>query len=430
MLTPLYLIASNLAPPAARIALRRRIARGKEDPARVAERRGRASLPRPEGRLIWIHAASVGESQAALPLIDALLATDPALHVLMTTGTRTSAALMAERLPPRAIHQYVPVDCAPWVRRFLHHWKPDLAIWIESELWPALVAAANRRKIPMLLINARMTERSFRRWQRLPGIIRPLLHAFSEVLAQTDTDADRFRKLGAIVVETMGNLKSAADPLPADQSKLLSLRAAIGPRPAWLAASTHPGEEEQVAEAHRRLIARRPDLLLILVPRHPERGRAIADMLGAAGFATAERSKGHSILPQTQIYIADTLGELGLFYRLADLVFMGGSLVPHGGQNLLEPARLDSAILFGPHMENFRVIAQGMIRAGGARHVKDAAALTAALDELLDDPVARARMAKAARETAAAEKAVLRPPLAAIARLLPTLAKGNGRAGA
>ncbi len=397
MLLGLYRGVGRLAPPFARLALLRRRARGKEHADRVRERMGHPRRTRPDGALIWLHAASVGEAQSALPLIGRILARLPAAHVMVTSGTVTSARLMDERLPARAFHQFAPVDCPAWVRRFLDHYRPDLALWVESELWPALLAETAARVPAAVLLNGRMSARSFRRWRRFPGAARRLIRAFDPVMAQSATDAERFRRLGARRVETPGNLKRAAAPLPADPAALAAFGQATSDRPVWLAASTHPGEEAALAEAHRAVRRQFGAALLILVPRHPERGPAIADDLRRAGHAVGLRSAGAVPDRATDVYIADTLGELGLFYRAAPVAFVGGSLTPHGGQNLIEPAQLDCAILHGPHIGNFAEIAGVLQAAGASETVAAADALAPAVCRLLANPAeCRDRAARAA----------------------------------
>ena len=395
-----YRCASLLAAPAIHAWLAHRRRRGKEDATRFDERLGRPSLPRPEGRLVWMHAASVGESVSLLPLVSRLREMHPDVGVLITSGTVTSARLLRERLPAGALHQFVPVDRPGAVRRFVEHWRPDLAIWVESELWPNLILETKARGTPMLLVNARMSGRSASRWRRAPHLSRPLLAAFAGVLAQTEADAAHFRALGARRVDVRGNLKNDAPPLPADERRVALLRQAIGGRPCWAAASTHEGEEEAVGDALAALREAVPALLTILAPRHPERGAAIAALLERRGLATARRSTRAAITPATAVYLVDTLGELGLVYRLADIVFVGGSLAPHGGHNPLEPARLECALLAGPHTENFAEACAALEDAGALGRVSGAGALADAVGALLEDEAARARGGTAAREAA------------------------------
>ena len=397
-----YRYASLLATPVIDAWLAHRRRRGKEDRARFGERLGRPSLPRPEGRLVWMHGASVGESVSLLPLVARLREALPDVHVLITSGTVTSARLLRERLPDGVQHQFVPADRPGAVRRFARQWRPELAVWVESELWPNLVLETAARGTPMLLLNGRMSDRSKARWRRAPQLSRALLAAFDGVLAQTEADAERFRALGARNVAVRGNLKNDAQPLPADEDRVAALRRAIGARPCWAAASTHEGEEAAVAEAISALRRTFPDLLTILAPRHPERGDSTAELLERSGLATARRSAGGAITPGTAVYLVDTLGELGLVYRLADIAFVGGSLAPHGGHNPLEPARLDCALVTGPHTENFAEAYAALEDAGAVSRVADAGALAAAVRTLLDDEAARATRSAAAREAAGA----------------------------
>ena len=397
-----YRCASLLAGPVVDAWLARRYRRGKEDRTRFGERLGRPGLARPAGRLVWMHGASVGESVSLLPLVARLRDTLPDLEVLITTGTVTSARLLRERLPPGALHQFAPVDRPGAVRRFARHWRPDLAVWVESELWPNLVLETAGRGTPMLLVNARMSRRSAARWRRAPHLSRPLLASFASVLAQSEEDAARFRALGAGNVAVRGNLKNDAPPLPADENVVAALRHAVGGRPCWAAASTHEGEEAAVADALSTLRRSVPDMLAILAPRHPERGAAIADLLRSRGLATARRSTDAAIMPETAVYLVDTLGELGLVFRLADIAFVGGSLAPHGGHNPLEPARLDCALVAGPHTENFAEAYAALEDADALVRVHDAGALAGAVRALLDDEAARAARCAAAQRAAQA----------------------------
>ena len=291
----------------------------------MAERRGETTTRRPAGTLVWVHGASVGELTAAIPLIERLRALDH--NVLVTTGTVTSAALAEKRLPPGVIHQFVPLDLPPFVARFFDHWRPDLALFVESDLWPNMIMASARRGIPIIVVNGRMSERSFERWRYMPDTIEALLTRLDLCLVRTTVDAERFAALGAPRITTTGNLKLDVPPLPVDEAKLAKLAAAIAGRPVIAAASTHLGEEEAVIDTQRRLKASFRGLLTILAPRHPERGQSIASAIAAAGLTSALRSRDQLPHAGTDIYIADTVGELGLIYRLAPIVFMGGSLI-------------------------------------------------------------------------------------------------------
>ncbi len=393
---PLYRGATWLASPLAGGALRHRLRKGKEDKARLGERLGHAGKARPEGRLIWIHGASVGETLAALPLLDVLLT--PGRHALVTSGTVTSAQIMAERLPERATHQFIPVDTPLAVKRFLDHWKPDVGLFIDSDLWPNLLMQA-RQRMPLALVNARMSAKSAGNWARVPAMARDILSSFQGVLALDPEIAGRFTALGAKQVVVSGSLKADAPPLPADNIKLAQLKEAVKGRPVFLASSTHPGEDETLLPAHDQLRRKRPDLLTIIVPRHPDRGGEIAMLCGTR--KVVRRSTG--LLPdaQTAIYVADTMGELGLFYRLAKIAFMGGSLITHGGQNPLEPARLECAVMAGPHTENFTAAYDAIFKAQGAGRVATSLDIASLVDTVLSDPELAQRMADGAAEGAA-----------------------------
>lgn len=389
-----YRRLSAAAVPLAGPLIARRLKRGKEDPERIAERRGVASAPRPEGPLIWIHGASVGEVLAAAGLIERLRAMN--IRILLTSGTVTSAAIVARRFPPDVIHQYVPFDSPRFVSAFLDHWKPGLALFIESDIWPNLILSSAERRIPMVIINGRMSPRSFPRWQKLRGTISALLECFDLCLAQSDRDAERFAALGCPNVVTSGNLKLDVEGPPADVKKLERLKEATQRRLVFVAASTHPGEDEIILDAHRRLAPRLPQLLSVIVPRHPDRGAAIARMLAAAGMQVALRSQDELPNRGTDIYVADTMGELGLFYRIAPVVFMGGSLVPHGGQNPIEAIKLGAAILHGPHVFNFDDIYDALDQAGGALRAETGEDFVKSLGHLLVNPIARQRSVGAA----------------------------------
>lgn len=426
MLELIYRALTHLAGPAVRRLLDRRALRGKEDVARRGERLGRPGRARPMGPLVWVHAASVGESLAVLPLVERLLAVDPACHVLVTTGTVTSAELMAKRLPgPRAFHQYVPVDLPVAVNGFLDHWHPDLVLWIESEFWPNLLAGIRRRAIPCALVNARLSARSFRNWRRAPAAARRLLSVFQLALAQTQVEADYLVTLGIGDVRALGNLKYSAAPLPADAGEQALLAERLVGRHPWCFASSHAGEEEVAIAAQLRLRASHPKGLLVLVPRHPPRGDAVADLLAAANLRVARRSRGERPGPDTDVFLIDTLGELGLVFRLCPVSVVGGSFVPVGGHNPIEPALLGSAVLYGPHMHNFAEIAATLEQAGGARRLAGPDELAPAVAALLEDGSARQTQADAARAVAEANAQAIDRVMEALAPLLRQAGMGR-----
>jgi 3-deoxy-D-manno-octulosonic-acid transferase len=383
----LYQKLSSAVVPFAPALINRRLKKGKEDPARVDERRGMSEDIRPHGPLVWIHGASVGEVLAAAALIERLRALD--IRILLTSGTVTSAAIVAKRFPRDIIHQYVPYDSPRYVARFLDHWRPSLALFIESDLWPNLILASAARRLPMVLINGRMSHRSFPRWRRVAGTISALLGRFDICLAQSHIDAERFAALGSRNVLITGNLKLDVPAPPADPAKLDRLLTMTRGRPIIVAASTHPGEEDILLEAHRTLARFFPSLLTVIVPRHPKRGEAIARTIPASRLRVALRSREELPTATTDVYIADTMGELGLFYRLAPIVFMGGSLIEHGGQNPIEAVKLGASIVHGSHVFNFSDIYDALDNAGGARKADTAEALVKQLGQLLADPAAR-----------------------------------------
>ncbi len=394
----LYRFTATAFGPLAPAMLAWRRGRGKEDGARLGERLGRPSLARPKGRLAWLHGASVGESLSLLPLIERLIARG--LPVLVTTGTVSSARILAQRLPPGARHQFAPLDVPGFLRRFLDHWRPDIALIAESELWPNALCAIKARGVPLMLVNARLSRRSFRRWRVLPRTIASLLERIDLILAQTREDGVRLERLGAPRVQIAGNLKYDVPAPPVDPARLAELTAAIGARPVWLAASTHPDEEAILIDAHRRLAASEPSLLTIIAPRHADRGAAIATAAATRGVRAARRSHGRAIDAGVALYIADTMGELGLFYRVCGVVFLGKSLGGQGGgQNPIEPAKLGAALLHGPAVTNFAEAYAAIDAAAGALPVADASALSAALAGLFADPARTRRMARAAGET-------------------------------
>jgi 3-deoxy-D-manno-octulosonic-acid transferase len=390
LLTPrnkYYALTSALATPI-KWWLYFRMFKGKEDKERISERFGVASKKRKPGQLIWFHASSVGEANSVLLLINRIRGSFPDYNVLLTTGTVTSAKLMQARLPKEVIHQYAPIDTPEAVDKFLRHWKPDIAFWVESELWPNMVYMTRDTGCFMVLINARMSRKSYHSWKRHAVMIKELINCFDYMFAQSEVDAVRLQGLGKREVLCNGNLKYDAALLTCNENELIALKTAIGGRPVWLASCTHPGEEEMIAKVHSILMLRKPNLLTIIVPRHPDRGEQVAEMLKKK-YQVALRSKKQPIAPYIQFYVADTIGELGLFYRLCEVVFMGGSLVEHGGQNPLEPARLSCAIVTGPHTDNFKEIYEDMVAVGAALRATSADNLTAHVDNMLNNSTTR-----------------------------------------
>src|SRR5215510_10150757 len=364
-----YRLLTAAATPLAPALMSHRLKRGKELAARLSERYGQSEHPRPPGPLVWLHGASVGELVSVIPLIERI--SEKGFAVLCTSGTVTSANLAEQRLPKGVIHQFVILDTPRFVKRFFNHWQPDLALFVESDLWPNLIVTTAERGIPLILINGRVSERSFNRWRRVPATIAALLRCFDLCLAQSAAHAARYRELGAPHITTTGNLKFDVPEPPADPASLAVLRAAVGGRTMIAGASTHAGEETMLIEAHRRLRGSFPRLLTVIAPRHPDRGPGILESAHAAGLKAALCSRGELPRADTDVYVADTLGELGLIYRLAPIVFVGGSLASHGGQNPIEPSKLGGAILHGPHVWNFAEIYADLDRAHGAQQVAD-----------------------------------------------------------
>ena len=395
-----YRLLTVAATPLAPALIAHRHKRGKELPARLHERYGESKVARPPGPLVWVHGASVGELLSVIPLIERIC--QRGFAVLSTSGTVTSANLAEQRLPKGVIHQFVILDTPRFVERFFDHWRPDLALFVESDLWPNLIVTSAERGIPLILVNGRVSERSFHRWRRVPGTIAALLRCFDLCLAQSAAHAERYRELGAPHVLDTGNLKFDVPEPPADPIALAALRAAIGGRTVIAGASTHAGEEIVLVEAHRRLRGAHPELITIIAPRHPDRGRGIFETAQAAGLAAALRSQGELPGPDTDVYVADTLGELGLLYRLAPIVFVGGSLASHGGQNPIEPVKLGAAILHGPHVWNFAEIYAELDRAHGAQPVVDGEELASRAGAWLENASERTAAVGAARKTVAA----------------------------
>lgn len=421
----LYHGLTRAAAPLTPLLIKWRTKQGKEDPARARERLGQASIARPPGPLVWLHAASVGETNAILPLIGALQARAPELNILLTTGTVTSAKLAKVRLSGKAIHQFTPLDMPQFIDAFLDHWSPDTAIFAESEIWPNLVLGLAERGVPLALVNGRLSERSFKRWRARPSISGPLFGRLDLVLAHNEETAERFAALGAHAAQTVGNLKIDGPPPPADDRTLAHLRAMTSDRPILLAASTHPGEDKAVLQAHSALARRHKGLLTLIAPRHPERGPDIAALAKAEGLRAHLRSTGDEPDESCEVYVTDTIGELGLFYRLAPIAFIGGSLIPHGGQNPIEAAKCGCAVITGPHIENFHDAYQALIAEDACLPLTEAGGLETAFASLLENEKQRQAIAANATRCVASMGGALERTLGALEPLLPWARSGK-----
>ncbi|UXX84000.1 3-deoxy-D-manno-octulosonic acid transferase [Roseovarius pelagicus] len=385
-LVRLYARLAGVVAPLAYRRITPRLRQQGIDPKRFPERMGHATAPRPDGRLLWFHAASVGESLSILRLIQHMGDEDPALSFLITSGTATSAQLLARRLPPRCQHQFAPLDSRSAIRRFLTHWRPDAAVFVESELWPNMLRETRRTGAPLALLNARISDRSARQWKRFGRTARYLLSLFTMIHTQDARTTQHLHDLGLDQAVTGRNLKSASGPLPYDADMLGTLTQTLASRPHWVASSTHPGEEQIILDAHETLLAKYPDLLLILVPRHPERGDEVQRLIDARNQTQARRSTGGSLGPGVQVYLADTLGETGLWYALSSVVCLGGSFTPVGGHNPYEPAYAGAAVLHGPLYTNFSGAYAEFNAFGGAVEVANGQALADEVDRLLSHP--------------------------------------------
>ncbi|EJW21361.1 hypothetical protein IMCC14465_11570 [alpha proteobacterium IMCC14465] len=388
----IYRAVTWLIGPLTSILFRLRKKIGREDGFRKFERRGFAGMARPKGLLIWVHVASVGEMVTVLPLIRKLLEKFPEAQALLTSGTVTSAKIANDNPHERIIHQYVPMDHPGFAKRFVKHWRPDIGLFVESEIWPNLMHRAEQNNVPLFLINARMSQNSFKNWKRFPISVRHLLNQFNLILAQDSHSCVRYEMLGAKRIITAGNLKYDTPPLPYKATELQKLNQAIGNRPIWLAASTHETEEVSVAETHKNLKDKHPGLLSIIAPRHPQRGESLVKQLTEMNLTIARRSENQTIKADTDIYLADTIGDMGLLYRLCEIAFIGGTLTPRGGQNPLEAARLNTAIFYGPSTENFSEMFTLMKDEDAGRAITTQNDMTDMVDLLLSDATFRKKL--------------------------------------
>ena len=422
-----YRLLARAAQPVVPLVLQLRERRGKEDRNRRMERFGDASRVRPSGPLVWFHAASVGETNAILPLLAAIRKKRPNLALLLTTGTVTSARLAETRLDKDVLHQFAPIDLPQYINRFLDYWQPDLAVFAESEIWPNLMLGLVERGTPLALVNGRISQRSFARWSRSPRLSHSLFKNFDLVLAHNEETARQFHALGARNVHPVGNLKMDSPAPPLDGAELERLRALTRDRPVFLAASTHPGEDLHVIRAHRALRMDQPSLLTIIVPRHPERGRDVASLAKKEGCTVALRSSGGQPDQDCDLYIADTIGELGLFYALSPVALIGGSLIPRGGQNPVEAVKHDCAVLTGPHFENFEDAYRALIDSGGCWEVDSVTELAVSVKRLLQSEATRSGMLRDATRSISQMSGALGRTVDAIEPLLPRR-EGEARA--
>lgn len=402
-----YQCLSILLYPFILLLLLIRLSKGKENKERINERLGFPKKKRPEGMLVWMHGASVGECLSMLPLVKKLLEENPNLHIMVTSGTVTSADLMQKRLPERAFHQFIPIDTPLAARRFVKHWNADAILWFESDFWPNILKAIYKNKKPLILLNGRISDKSFERWQKFPRIIKSIQSLFTLSFGQTAEDARRLKVLGAQDVVSTGNLKFAAVNPPFDAQELKKIHTSIGSRPVWCMASTHDDEETQGADIHLELVKKFPNLLTVFVPRHPHRADAIIQMLHKKGLTVSRRSQKEEITQNTNVYLADTIGEMGLLYQIAPAVFVGGSLIKFGGQNMLEPMRLSRTVLIGPHAFNFREIVKTAKEKKALIEVEDKTGLQLELEKFFSNPEAYKTMQETAHQLATSEMTVL-----------------------
>lgn len=422
-----YTLLFYLALPAVLLRLWWRGRRAPDYRLRWRERFGYCP-PVPTGCL-WVHAVSLGETRAALPLIRALRERYPDRAVLVTSMTPTGSQQVRQSLGDKVHHCYLPYDLPDAVARFLYRTRPALGVIMETELWPNLFRACATAGIPLLLANARLSERSARGYARVPGLVRRTLGCLAQVAAQSAADAERFRRLGLDPerVRITGNIKYDLS-LPAglhSQGAELRQRLFVGGRPIWIAASTHPGEDEQVLAAFASLRTSVPALLLVLVPRHPERFNDVAELCRACGYRVVRRSERRPCAPDTDVFLGDSMGELLLFYAAADVAFVGGSLVPVGGHNVLEPALLGVPVVFGPHMFNFTEAGDHLLAAGAAWQVADADGLAQQLVQLLQNETLRDRAGRAGRHTVAANRGALARLFDCVEELLKPASSGH-----
>lgn len=414
-----YRAATTLLSPVTPLIVRYREGQGKEIADRKNERFGLSKRARPDGPLVWIHAASVGETNAILPLIKAMRTSRPDLKFLLTTVTVTSAEIAARGIGEHAIHQFIPLDTPHFAQRFLKHWLPELAIFTESEIWPNLIIETEQAAIPLVLVNGRMSDRSYRRWRKRIHIAAPLFGRFNIILAQNNRLARFFSQLGGKNVVAVGNLKNDAPPPPVNASALEDLTSNLGDRPFYVCASTHEGEEEVILTAHQKIARRIPNVCTIIAPRHPERGVAVSEICKAFGLSFKLRSLGEPPTADTDVYIADTIGELGTLFKAAPIAYIGGSLIKHGGQNPIEAVKHDAAIVVGPSQENFLDTYQALQSYQALKVVTSADSMAEQICDLFGNPVELQKLQQQGHKAVNASGGAIAQTLEAIMPLLP-----------
>ena len=381
----LYKLISFLLYPLWLFSLKQRIKNGKEDPDRYLEKLGHISVPRPKGKLIWFHAVSVGEINIIIPFVKLYNKQFPKVHFLITTTTVTSAAVFLKAHVPNSIHQYLPIDVPFVVKKFFKHWQPNLSIFTESEIWPSLLSIATKYS-KVLLINARLSDKSFTKWKRVPKFMASLLKMFDEVLPGTAIDLKKFSFFYEKNIKYLGNLKNASPTMPYNRTLLGKLRHNTSGRQIVVYASTHRGEEEMILYVHKQIKHIYPDFLTIIVPRHIDRTAEIMRLVARHNLNVAlYTNNNYEIRAQDDIYIANVIGELGTFYRLSDIAFVGGSLVKVGGHNILEPAKLGLVVIVGPYTSNFTEINEEFLKHDSLIVVNNQKELFQKVKELLEN---------------------------------------------
>ena len=390
----LYGLLCYLLTPFLKVWIYIRLLIKKEDPARFRERFARTRLKRPEGTLFWFHGASNGECLSFLSLIRRYQEQYPQAHFLITSQTLTSSELVKAKLPKHSMHQFIPLDHPIFVKRFLDHWQPDVVFWTESELWPTMIHKVSE-KSPLILLNGRISDHTYRLWKKVPKFSKSLLEKFSLIFCQSNNAAEKFKKLGALHALYVGNLKFSGKPLGANPEKVKELKADLKDRPVWTASCTHPGEEEIIVQAHKLIKKSIKNIVTIIVPRHPHRSDKLRQLWERQNLKVAQRSKHETLKTNTDILLFDVTGELGLIYRACPITLIAGSLVDGiGGHNPLEAANLRSALCVGPYTKNNQEIYEAFQKENAVKIVKNAKTIATTVLDLIHNSKERESMIK------------------------------------